>query len=184
MGLKLKTMVTEEQYQEIKSRHVDHVKRYMTEMGGIFPHLTIYGKRIKENEDAIIHIPVPDELMKSEDLKDEFIDTIIPKIAKKIREEFEPYGVAWTCEAWVRTSPKEQGVPEDWKDIPVDGEILMVNIEFENKNEMIVYDVKRTGKQVTEDGDIVDHVDLLERDMKQAEGWSGRFTGLLKKFKP
>jgi hypothetical protein len=183
VGLKLKTMVTEEKYQEIKTRHVDHVKNYMTDMGGIFPHLTVYGKSKRQEEDAIIHIPIPDELMKSEELKDKFVDTILPKIAEKIRIDFDPYGVAWTSEAWVRTAGKEEGVPDNWKTIPIDGEILMVNMDFENKSEMLVYDIKRNGKQVTEDGDIVDHVELIEKDMKEASGWGGRFTGLLKKFK-
>jgi hypothetical protein len=176
-------MVTEEQYQEIKTKHVEHVKRYMREMGGIFPHITLYSKRKSENEDVIIHIPIPDELMKSEELKDKFVTDIVPQLAKQLQKDFEIYGVAWTCEAWVRKSSKEDALPDNWKDIPIDGEILMVNIEFENKNEMIIYDVERTGKQVTEDGDIVDHVDLLERDLSEAEGWSGRFTGLLNKFR-
>lgn len=176
--------MTQEKYERIKSNYVGHIKHFMVDEGNIFPHLTVFGSPIdKEDEDAIIHIPVPDEFMKSEELKEEFVNTVVPKIAEKIREKFIPYGVAWTSEAWVRTATKDQGVPDNWKDMPIEREVLMINIEFENKQEMMIYDIKRTGKQVNDEGKLTDHIDLIENDMTQAEGWSGRFTGLLNKFR-
>ena len=178
--------MTEEKYQELKEEYVGNIKRVMTELGFIRPHLTVFGKHVdeeKKDKDALVHIEVRDEFMRSENMKESFVQEIIPEIAGKIKKLVSPYGVAWTSEAWVRTAGKEEGVPDNWKTIPIDGEILMVNMDFENKSEMLVYDIKRNGKQVTEDGDIVDHVELIEKDMKEASGWGGRFTGLLKKFK-
>ena len=55
---------------------------------------------------------------------------------------------------------------------------------------MIIYDINRDGKDVTPDGEIIDHIELIEQEeMKalNAEGskkeQTGRFTGLYKKFK-
>jgi len=55
-------------------------------------------------------------------------------------------------------------------------------MEFTNKKEMLIYEIKRNGKQVNEDGDLVDHIDLVEQNFSDAESMTGRFTGLLEKF--
>lgn len=176
--------MTEEKYEELKEDYIGNIKRVMTELSYILPHISVFGvhKDEEESKDAIVHIQVPDEFMKSEQMKESFVEEVIPKIADKIREKFIPYGVAWTSEAWVRTATKEQGVPDNWKELPIEKEILMVNMEFTYKKELIVYEIKRTGKQVNEDGDLVDHIDLIKQDFSAAEQMTGRFTGLLEKF--
>lgn len=177
--------MTEEKYEELKKEYVDNIKRVMIELGGIRPHLTVFGSHKDEeikDKDALVHIEVRDEFMRSETMKEGFVQVILPEIAEKIKEMIVPYGVAWTSEAWVRTAAKEQGVPDNWKELPIEKEVLMVSMEFTNKKEMLIYEIKRNGKQVNEDGDLVDHVDLLEQDFSGAEGMTGRFTGLLEKF--
>lgn len=176
--------MTEEKYQELKEEYIGNIKQFMTDMGSIFPHISVFAnhKDDEEKKDAIVHIQVPEEFMRSEQMKETFVQDVIPEIAKKIREKFIPYGVAWTSEAWVRTATKDEAVPNNWKDLPIDKEILMVSMEFVHKKEFIIFDIKRNGKQVNEDGDLVDHVDLLEQDFSGADGMSGRFTGLLEKF--
>lgn len=177
--------MTEEKYQEVKKEYVDNIKRVMTELGFIRPHLTVFGTHVdeeKQDKDALIHIEVRDEFMRSETMKEGFVQVILPEIAGKIKKLVSPYGVAWTSEAWVRTATKEEGVPDNWKELPIEKEVLMISMEFINKKEMLIYEIKRNGKQVNEDGDLVDHIDLLEQDFSGAEGMTGRFTGLLEKF--
>lgn len=177
--------MTEEKYEELKKEYVDNIKRVMKELGGIRPHLTVFGKHIdeeKHDKDALIHIEVRDEFMRSEIMKEGFVQEILPEIATKIKEMVIPYGVAWTSEAWVRTATKEQGVPDNWKELPIEREILMISMEFTHKKEMIIFEIKRTGKQVNEDGDLVDHIELVEEDFSGAEQMTGRFTNLLSKF--
>jgi len=172
--------MTEEKYQELKQEYVGNIKRVMTELGFIRPHLTVFGSHKDEeikDKDALVHIEVRDEFMRSETMKEGFVQVILPEIAEKIKEMIVPYGVAWTSEAWVRTAAKEQGVPDNWKELPIEKEVLMVSMEFTNKKEMLIYEIKRNGKQVNEDGDLVDHIDLLEQDFSNAEGMTGRFTG-------
>lgn len=178
--------MTEEKYEEIKKDYVSNIRRYMTEMGGIFPHITVFGKHKEpsEGKDAIVHIQVPGDFMKSEEMKETFMEDVLPKISLKIREMMEPYGVAWTSEAWLRSMEKDDKLPDNWKDLPIKKEILLVSMEFTHKKEAFVYEIKRLGKQVNEDGELVDHVDLIEEQMMSgAEQMSGRFTGLLEKFK-
>lgn len=176
--------MTEEKYQEIKADYISNIKRVMCELGNMLPHISVFGAHKDEDEekDAIVHIEVPTEFMRSEEMKESFVEEVIPAVAKKVREKFIPYGIAWTSEAWVRTATKEEGVPDDWKELPIEKEILMVSMEFSHKKEMIVYEIKRSGKQVNEDGELVDHIDLIEENMSDIQSWGGRFTGLLEKF--
>ena len=59
--------MTEEKYQEIKESYIKNIKRFMTDMGGVFPHISVFGSHKDGDEkDAIIHIPIPDEFMKSD----------------------------------------------------------------------------------------------------------------------
>jgi len=176
--------MTEEKYKEIKEGYLANIKRYMLSVGGLFPHVTVFGAhKDGTDKDAIIHIPIPDEFLKSEYMKDKFVDEVLPDVAKTVNEKFIPYGVGWASEAWVRSAPKDDKVPDNWKDLPIKKEVLFINLEFEHKKESIVYEIKRLGKQVNEEGDLVDHIDLLEDEsMSGAEGMSGRFSGLLEKF--
>ena len=175
--------MTDERYNDIKEGYLKNIKRFLTEMGDIFPHITVFGlHKSDQDKSAIIHIPIDEKFMSSEERKDEFIDQVIPEVAKKIKEEFIPEGVAWTSEAWIRESPIDKGIPNDWKKLPIKKEVLFINMEFENRKEIIVYEINRNGKQVNEDGDIVDHVELIEKDLSGGEAAGGRLTGLYEKF--
>lgn len=175
--------MTEEKYQELKTQYVSNIKNFMSEMGNVFPHISIFGNHKDENEtkDAIIHIEIPDILMSSEHRKELFVQQVLPSIAKEINEKFIPYGVAWTSEAWVRESGPGD-VPENWKDIPIKKEILLISLEFTHKKEALIYEIKRLGKQVNEEGNLIDKIDLLEEEVSITEPLQGRFSGLLEKF--
>lgn len=176
--------MTEEKYLQAKQAYIENIKRYMTEEGSLFPHVTVFGTHKKEPEtNAIIHIPIPDAFMANEDKKDEFMKEIMPQIAKKINETFIADGVAWAAECWVRTASKDEEFPKDWKKLPIQKEVLLISIETENKQEAIMYDIIRLGKIVTSDGELVDQINLEQQDMDVPESLGGRMTGLFKLFK-
>lgn len=181
-GTKLFKM-TEERYLDLKAGYINNITSFLKDQGDIFPHITVFGMH-KEHTDktAIIHIPIDDDFMSSEERKSLFIDEVLPQIAKKIKEQFVPEGVAWTSEAWVRESPVDKEIPNNWKELPIKREVLFINMEFENKKEMIVYEIKRMGKQVNDDGELVDHVELIEQDFSAGQSAGGRLTGLYEKF--
>ncbi len=177
--------MTDENYQELKEEYVKNLNRFISDHGGIFPHIAVMGshKDPKEAKDGIIHIQVPDKFLGSEKLKDLFVDQILPKIALKVNEVIVPGAVAWTSEAWLRSVSKDEEVPDNWRELPIQKEVLIISMEFGEKTETLIYEIKRDGKQVNSEGDLVDKVELEALpDLQQAEAVGGRFTGLLKKF--
>ena len=182
--------INEEEYGELIELYLKHIKTYMTESGGLFPHITIFADQIDKEETeekipkAIIHVPIPSEYMNSDDDKNVFVDEILPSIFKTVKEKFIPYGIAWASEAWMRVADKDfNPKKQNYKDLPINKEILFISIESDFKNETFIYDIKRVGHQVCADGDLVDTIQLIEiPEMKDVERTEGRFSGLYKKL--
>ena len=175
-----------EEYIEIKDMFVDHVKNYMTNTGGMQPHITVYAKYKKDDDselsgrNGIIHIPIPGEYFESEDKKDEFMDNVMPSISKQIKTKFLVQAVGWASEAWMRTADKKDNL-SNYKKLPIKKEILIITLESEKHNDFITFEIIRKGKKVNEDGDLVDDVELLEMTDLNTSGEAkigGRFSGL------
>jgi hypothetical protein len=181
--------MTEEQYIELKDRYLTNIKKYMTEEGGLFSHISVFAEKIEhdENDDeskhAIIHIPLPEKIANSDAGKELFVTKILPEIANTLKEEFTATGVAWASEAWLRSSHIDDKQPENWKDMPIKKEVLMVSMESAYGNETSVYEIVRNGMKVTEDG-LSDSIELIKDEELSGENlkFEGRFTGLYKKF--
>jgi hypothetical protein len=180
--------MTNEQFDVLKEEFISNIKSYVTECGGIFPHISVFAdiKNPKEGEDkpALIHIPIPDEYMENDESKDIFVDEIFPKIATELKNRFTPTALAWTAEAWVRTMNKDGKMPDDYKTLPVQKEVIIITIESDTNKECVIYDIIRSGKQITSDGDMVDIVELVESEnLRHPDGLGGRFAGLFSKLK-
>ena len=181
--------MTEEQYIELKDRYLTNIKKYMTEEGGLFSHISVFAEKIEHNKDddesrhAIIHIPLPEKIANSDAGKELFVTKILPEIANTLKEEFTAIGVAWASEAWLRSSHIDDKQPENWKDMPIKKEVLMVSMESAYGNETSVYEIVRNGMKVTEDG-LSDSIELIKDEELSGENlkFEGRFTGLYKKF--
>lgn len=182
--------MTEEQFNEVKETYIKSIKELMQEETGMEPHITVFAEKLEEDEDgivpAILHMAIPSDLMNSQEGKDKLIDIVIPQVAEKVKKQFKPYGVAWTSEAWVRKAHKDDvdnDILDNWKELPISKEILMINIESEFGNEMTIYEIKRNGMEVTENG-LKDTVELILDEELTAEtgNMTGRFTGLYNKF--
>jgi len=182
--------MTEEKYIELKDTYLKNIKRYMTEEGGLFSHISVFAEKLECNEDddeasknAIIHIPLPDKIANSDEGKEYFVTKMLPEIASSLKESFITTGVAWASEAWLRSSHIDDKQPENWKDMPIKKEVLMVSIESEFGNETSVYEIVRNGMKVTEEG-LSDTIELIKDEELSGENlnFEGRFTGLYKKF--
>jgi hypothetical protein len=179
--------MTQEQFNTLKTEFISNIKEYVTDSGGIFPHLSIFADLQEDDETkpALIHVPIPEELMMDDEGKDKFVNIVFPEIAKEVKKRnFKPMAIAWTAEAWVRTADKNKGLPEDWKKLPIEKEVVIITIESDDDKECVLYDIVRNGKQVNSDGEIVDNVTLIEaKDLKYPDGIVGRFSGLFSKLK-
>ena len=108
---------------------------------------------------------------------------MLPEIASSLKESFITTGVAWASEAWLRSSHIDDKQPENWKDMPIKKEVLMVSMESAFGNETSVYEIVRNGMKVTEEG-LSDTIELIKDEELSGENlnFEGRFTGLYKKF--
>ena len=180
--------MTENTFKELKEGYIELIKSLMIETGGLNPSITVLGKHKDDNNNAIVHIPIPSEYMESDSMKDEFIDVKVPEIGKQVAKKFDVDAVAWASEAWLRVldkkdRPENESLMANWKDLPIKMEVLIVNIESHNHAENIILKVTRNGKQVNADGDLVDAIELTELpDYDKGVTSEGRFTGLYKKF--
>lgn len=170
-------------YDDLKKAYIENIKEYVEENGNMFAHISVFAKHKKGDRNGIIHIPINGEFLESEESKDKFIDDIVPQIAKKIKEDFTTYGVAWVSEAWIRQTDasKEKTIPQNWKELPITGEVLLISMQFNNRKELITFNIVRNGKQVNDDGDLVDRIELIESDLK-SDSFSGRLSSLYEKF--
>lgn len=178
--------LTKEEFEELKKNHLDIVERYMAEEGNIFAHLTIFAKQLSDDSTSIINVPIPSEFLESERSKDKFTDLILPKLADDLSKRFNILAVLWTAEAWVRVSDvgdNNKNVLDNWKEMPVKKEVVIVTVDSDFGEESIIYNIVRDNMSVGPDG--LNQSVKLELDQKLcSDGISvgGRFTGLYKKL--
>lgn len=174
-----------EHFETLKEEYISHITEYIKQAGGLFPHISIFAehKDHKDHKPALIHVPIPDDYMETEKGKDEFVDEMLPMVAKTVTADFKVYAIAWSSEAWMRMANKKEDV-KNWKNIPIEKEVVIITIESKDDNDCILYEIKRDGKQVTSDGDLVDKIELIKADeIDGIKNVGGRFSGFLKLFK-
>lgn len=183
--------MTNEIFEEIKAEHINNIKQYIKKEGNMFSQITVIGenKVIIEKEDtkpAIIIIPIPEEALESDKNKETFINDMLPEIFAKIQEEFIPKATIWVAEAWMRSTTKNFDFDkEDYKKLPISKEVLFIVVETIDKSETIIFDIKRSGVQVNNEGKMIDTIDLIPipEYTQEPNLLSGRFSNLFKIFK-
>ena len=174
---------TLEKFDKLKENYLDMVVSGTKEAGGLPPHITLFGYHNDDHEkQAIIHVPIKDELMTPEG-KTKLFNKVIPELAKDIaNRKFTIYALAWASEAWIREAKGEDKVDENWKDIPIKKEVIIINMESTVKNEFIMYDVARVGHKVSDTGDFIDNIELTMIEQDDMTNVGGSLTGLSKYF--
>ena len=175
--------ITMEKFEQLKADYLEMIVQGTMDAGGLPPHFTIFAtNKDEEKAQAIIHVPIPDSLL-TEDGKESFVTSMLPQISKKVKEKFTVFAVAWASEAWMRTGEKGKPVDDNWKDLPIKKEVVIVHIESIIKKECSIYEMVRSGHKVDEDGNMIDNISLtLLPDMDAMSQATGRFTDLLKSF--
>lgn len=181
--------MTTEEYNSIKKGYLELVTKIMTESGSMMSSFTVLGIQKDDGKNAIVHVPIEPKFLKTEEAKEDFMNEVVPEIAKEIRERFDIKAVAWASEAWLRTADAKtttrEQLRQDWKSLPIKKEVLIITIESEDRNDIFISEIVRKGKQVNEDGeltDIIELVDLPEYNQEGMQAGEGRFTDLYKKF--
>lgn len=174
--------LTLEKFTKLKENYLEMVISGTKDAGGLPPHLTLFGyEKSDEEKQAIIHVPITDDLMTPEG-KTKLFELFIPLLAERVVEKFKIYALAWSSEAWVREANKDQKV-ENWQEIPIKKEVIIISFESTVKNECVIYEMKRDGHKVSDTGDFIDNIELIEYPSKPEEGTQGgNLNGLLKHF--
>jgi hypothetical protein len=181
--------MTEEEFKILKEDYLELITKMITESGGLSPSFTILGTHRPDGKSAICLVPIDSKYMKDEASKDQFIDKMVPEIAEKVRERIDIHAIGWASEAWMRVADAKTVDPDkgidDWKSIPIKAEILIVSIDSEEHKETLIKEIVRKGKQVNEDGHLIDLIELIDipgYEDKPMHAATGRFTDLYKKF--
>lgn len=186
-----------ENIEVLKNDYIKFIKDTIQETGGLYPSFTVFSEIKGEYEEdkpkiGLIHIPIPGKFIEDVDSKDELVNEVLPEISKTVKENFIPYALAWASEVWVRRISKDDAKKFGNKlDQLIESaekvEAVFINIESEFDNNVYVYEIKREGKQINSDGDLVDQISLIEAsDLTESvtEGsMSGRFANLFHLFK-
>jgi hypothetical protein len=174
---------TLEKFNELKENYLDMVVSGTKEAGGLPPHITLFGYHNDDYEkQAVIHVPIRDEFMTPEG-KTKLFNVVIPDIAKDVaKKEFTIYALAWASEAWIREAKADKKIDEDWRDIPIKKEVIVINLESTVKNEFIMYDVTRVGHKVSDNGDFIDNVELTMIKQEEMTQVGGSLSGISKYF--
>lgn len=179
-------------------------------VGGLPPCIAILFKDEENNYQAMLS-GVPDDFIKNDKSKNDFVKKEIPRIFfKLVNNNKYPICFMFASEAYVSVlSTNNQDVnPEDLinnlknesfvtedtlKNILnndnldiVKEECVIFSFETIKSSELIVKKIKRSGKTVNEKGDVIDAIEFESFDLgneeKNIKNASGKFTDVLKNF--
>ncbi len=170
--------MTKEELQDLKDEYITNLKQLMVEAGGMFSHLALFGNKKESGERAIVHVVVDAKHTASEEDKENFLIKVLPGIASDIKQDFTLDAVAWTSEAWMRSSDKD--FEGNWQALPIQKEVLIIMYQEKEAGETMVFEIKRSGKMINSKGDLIDNINLEELpELTQAMTVDGKSRGRL-----
>lgn len=194
MTEKLKELIN-----KLKEDYVNFVKETIQETGELYPSFTIFCQLKEEIDEetgdkvlGMVHIPVPSKFMENASSKEELVSEVLPKIFKEIKKQFVPHAIAWSSEVWVKKVSKEEAKTEEEAFLIAEKKVnreeaVFINVQSADDNEVLVYTIERIGKQINNDGDLVDKIELipsnnLDNGLVSNKDIGGRFSNLFNKL--
>ena len=125
-------------------------------------------------------------MMNSDEGKDTFVEKVIPQLNQELKERrFNVQVVCFVSEIWKRqTDEKGYDMVEDYKEIPVTGEGVIIIIEDKNNCSTSFYNTVREDMKVDNEKGFSSKATLVfESENNVPTGTSvGRFANLYEKF--
>lgn len=173
----------EEEIECFKKDVVSNMERNIAKSGGLQPVVVILAKELSNSENAIFITPIPGELLDTYQTK-ELLAKFIPRIFDDMFDKgFEPICYSFSSEAWLRKSPKEDGIPDDWRSLPK-VESMVTFFETADETSIEVNIIKRDGKIADENGELIDCISL-EKDPEfqvKPENLGGRLSNIFRDY--
>jgi hypothetical protein len=166
-----------------KSDVIHNMTMSLARNGGVDPMINILAKNTVEKEFTVIIVPIPGDALKNVGNKEAFAEIIPMLFDEMFKNDLEPLCYSWSSEAWLRKGDKEEGIPEDWRELPKI-EVLMTTFETKDSSIMDIHTIKREGKMADENGDLIDCISLeKDPELNMADGTvEGRFGSVFKTY--
>lgn len=169
--------MNKEKQKNMMSEFKDLMEKMLLDDGEVTPTLGIVAVKILPDEDDddkpsdhLMICPLPDQLLSSKEVKVFLVEEVLPKLGRKIRAEgLKIIGVNFVYVGMVKTIPKdtlgdrtpEEIVPEDLENLKAK-EILFHSYQSKDMNVVQGYNIKREGKSVNEEGELIDNIKLVK----------------------
>lgn len=162
---------------------IQNMKMSLARNGGLDPMINIFAKNAVKKEFTVIELPIPEDALENNDTKEVFAQVIPTLFDEMYKNDLEPLCYSWSSEAWLRKGNKDEGVPEDWRELPKI-EVLMTTFETKDSSIMDIHTIKREGKMADENGDLIDCISLeKDPELNMADGTvEGRFGNVFKTY--
>jgi len=161
---------------EFKEVNKENMLRFITLNGNLQPMCTVLVH--KDDKYKAIIAPIPGECFEDAESKQKFLH-IMPLFFKTLEEKQDYRIVCFSIstECWLRKTPKELGIPKDWRELPKT-EALSISYETEDSSTVEIYDIIRDGMIANEDGDLIDCI-KLEKNADLQDNNNGLVEGTL-----
>lgn len=166
-----------------KSDVIHNMTMSLARNGGVDPMINILAKNTLDKELTVIIVPIPGDALENNDTKEVFAQVIPTLFDEMYKNNLEPLCYSWSSEAWLRKGNKDEGVPENWRELPKI-EVLMTTFETKDSSIMDIHTIKREGKMADENGNLIDCISLeKDPELNIADGTvEGRFGNVFKTY--
>lgn len=173
---------------EFKESLQSFISHIITEQGSLPPVGAVLLHDKSTDNMELGFIPVPTELMNSQEGKDTLAESVFPSVFTTMEHgNFkEIFAFGFASEIWIRETPKPV-MEDNWKDLPK-REGVMIHIETKDLSDVIIKVIKRDGNVVTPEGKMIDNIILEDHPGYKGlinattSSSEGRFSHILRNY--
>lgn len=161
--------------EKLNNEFIDIIKLSITEGEEIPPSISVIAQK-KDSEDmGILHVPIPENLIKSPDNEEKLKTKILPAFFKKMKDEYILLGITFIAQVVVKKVSITDGKSETY-----DYQCLYISKESKDKKERQLFKISDDGYSVDHKGDMINkkNIELLEDLSGAKEMEAGVFSNL------
>lgn len=154
------------QLEKMRSEFVRSITRMVQGEGFLSPVVALFALNA-EDKDTLMIIPLEGDYLTNK--RRLFFDKIVPALKEKLDDQnFSIYAVCVASEVWARVAPATFEFSEEAvQELPKEEVVIVTYMDHESLS-TVMFDMKRDGKAVNQEGEIIDYVTLSERSQEGA----------------
>lgn len=159
--------MNKEELEKMRDEFVSSITRMVQGEGFLAPVVALFALN-DEGKKTLMIIPLDGDYLTEK--KNIFLKRVVPALRERLDdEEFKVFAVCIASEAWARVAPVDFKFSEDAVRELDKEEIVIVTYMDDDSNSSVIFDMKRDGKAVNQEGEIIDYVTLTERSQEGAK---------------